>query len=146
MNAERNQRVSRRTMCLRTSFSTVCVKNPADGRPDTWISTCPKNGREFFCSKNQRLRVRFVRLRTILSTKNVKKEGVVVGLNLAYFLDLEISLSKIKYLPMGNLISHKFIHRNCGQLHANRARWLLPKFVQSPHPDLLCFYAWKNIP
>ena len=70
---------------------------------------------------NQRLRVQFVRLRTILSTKNVKKKRVVVELNLAYFLDLEISLSKIKYLPIGKLISHKFIHRNCGQLHARRA-------------------------
>jgi hypothetical protein len=87
-----------------------------------------------------------VRLRTILSTKNVKKERVVVGLNRAYFLDFKISLSKIKYLPMGKLISHKFIHRNCGQLHATRARWLPPQFVRSPLPGLPRFYAWKNIP
>jgi hypothetical protein len=32
-NAERNQRVSGRTMRLLTSFSTVCVKNPAGAHP-----------------------------------------------------------------------------------------------------------------
>jgi len=45
-----------------------------------------------------------VRLRTILSTKNVQKSRdvvpAVVMLNTAYFLDLEISLSKIKHLPL----------------------------------------------
>jgi hypothetical protein len=30
---------------------------------------------------------------------------------------MDISLRKINDLPVGNLISHKFIHRNCGQLH-----------------------------
>lgn len=108
-------------MCLLTSFSTDCVKNPAAGSLGTWINICLKNVLRFLFLRNQRLRVRFVRLRTILSTKNVKKERVVVELNPAYFLDLEISLSKIKYLLIGKLISHKFIHRNCGQLHASRA-------------------------
>jgi len=67
-----------------------------------------------------------VRLRTILSTKNVQKGGdidpAVVLLNTAYFLDLKISLSKIKDLWLGKVISHKFIHRNCGQLHPDLRR------------------------
>ena len=62
-----------------------------------------------------------MRLRTILSTKNVQNGRVIVPavvvLNTAYFLDLEIFLSKIKNLLLRWVISHKFIHRNCGQLH-----------------------------
>ena len=46
----------------------------------------------------------------------------VVALNSAYFLNSDISLSKIKDLPCGKLISHKFIHRNCGQLQRDERR------------------------
>jgi hypothetical protein len=67
-------------MRLLTSFSTVCVKNPAVGGRGMWTSTCLKSERKFFLFKNQRLMVRFVRLRTILSTKNVQNGRVELDL------------------------------------------------------------------
>jgi hypothetical protein len=66
-------------------------------------------------------------------------------LNPAYFLNLEISLSKIKYLPIGKLISHKFIHRNCGQLHASWTSLAPPGPPATGLPVLPSFYARKNI-
>ena len=75
MNSEGNQRVGVRTMRLLTSFSTVCVKNLARGKSKLDRSACLKNRRKNLLLANQSFRVGFVRLRTILSTKNVQKEA-----------------------------------------------------------------------
>jgi len=62
-------------MRLLTSFSTVCVKNPVLRYLELDGSACSKNRRKNLLLANQSFRVAFVRLRTILSTKNVQKEA-----------------------------------------------------------------------
>lgn len=120
-NAERNQRVSGRTMRLLTSFSTVCVKNPARAYP--WdVDKClpKKRARSVLFKKSKGYEAVRALAHNFVHKKCVEgkgRRGRVVRLQPAYFLDSKISLRKIKHLPMGKLISHKFIHRNCGQLH-----------------------------
>jgi hypothetical protein len=62
-------------MRLLTSFSTDCVKNPGGGKLELDRPACLKNRRKNLLLANQPFRVGFVRLRTILSTKNVQKEA-----------------------------------------------------------------------
>jgi hypothetical protein len=80
---------------------------------------------------NQRVWRLYVRLRTILSTKNVKKRAALdrpmLSARAAKIFIGKISLIKINGLPYGKAISHKFIHRNCGQvppcMHGFVALW-----------------------
>lgn len=64
--------------------------------------------------------MRRARLRTILSTKNVKKQGAAnpaaMAFRAAFFLSYKISFRKINDLACREGFGHNFIHRNCEQL------------------------------
>lgn len=60
-------------------FHNLCAK----ARASVENPPCLKNGLEHFSLMNQRVYDRFVRLRTILSTKNVKKPAELAGWNAA---------------------------------------------------------------
>ena len=144
-NAEQNQRLSQLTVRLLTSFSTVCVKKSGhcSGRH------AQKTGADIFLLRIRCLGWRSCACAQFCPQKMCRKPGWadgVVVLNPAYFLDLEISLSKIKYLPIGKLISHKFIHRNCGQLHATPRRRRARSPPWTPVPDAAKFLRTEKYP